>query len=79
MLARVDHHFDRQGRKLEQQPVYHRERRIVAVAHAENDLELGIVLPAEGAQVFVQPGLRPAQRFQDSNGRQAHAGLHALT
>jgi len=46
-----------------------RQHGILAVAHAENQLILGVVLPAEAGEVFVRVGVDAANRFQIADGR----------
>jgi hypothetical protein len=78
VLLRVDHHLDRQARELLHHPGYHRERRVVGVTYAEDDLEFGIVLLAEGAQVLVQAGLGTTKGLEHRDGGEFDRGTRQL-
>jgi hypothetical protein len=60
VLLRVYHDFDGERGKLRDQARDDRQGRVTGIPNAENDLELRIILTAEGAQVLVQAGLGTA-------------------
>ena len=67
-LARLDHqcHAVRVfcGEAAEQ-----RQGRIVRTLHGHDDLERGIILPAEAEQIFLQALVEAVDRFQHGDGR----------
>jgi hypothetical protein len=78
VLAGVDDHLDRQGGELAHQAGDHGQGGVGFLAEAEDDLELGIVLQAEGAQVFVQARFCPAQGLEHRDGGEFNGGSGAL-
>src|SRR5207253_8693018 len=63
--AVVDHERQLDVREVLDQPVDDGNGRVLPVAHTEDDLEGGILLPAKAGQVFVELSVIAAQRLQD--------------
>jgi len=57
VLPRIDDDVDVQVWKLRLQPSGDFDCRIARIAHAEDDLELRVILLAAGTQVSIQTGL----------------------
>ncbi len=66
-LGGVDRQLQVEPGKLALQPVHDRDRRVLRVAHPENDLETRIALLAEGAQRFIELVFGAAQRLQNGD------------
>ena len=57
----------RQRADIRLQLLDHGDRRIVAVAHREQDFEAGIILLEKRSQVGFQSRIEPGQRLQDAD------------
>jgi len=56
-------------RQVAHDPLRDRDRGVLRVAHPEDDLKLGVVLLAEGAEVLVEPRFRAPERLEHGDGR----------
>ena len=69
IAAGAEEHADGPLREFPLQAIDQRKRGVVAVAHAEEQLVLGIVLPAEAGEVLVGVRIEAADGFQDAYWR----------
>ena len=77
MLRGIDHQPDVALRKAPLQPPHHGDRGIGMVLHAEHDLEVRIILPADARQRLLQQRLVAIQRLQQRHWRRGEPPPHA--